>query len=151
MKELNLPTYSFKIKSKEQKKYIFDSIRRKFILLTPEEWVRQNFIQYLSEEKGYPQSLMSVEHYLKVKQISFRADIAVFNRKGDPVLIVECKAPEVPVSQDHFDQISRYNIHFRVNYLIVTNGISHYCNYYDFAESNATFLKYIPAYEDLPG
>ncbi|SRR6056297_66263 len=151
MKELNLPTYSFKIKSKEQKKYIFDSIRGKFILLTPEEWVRQNFIQYLSEEKGYPQSLMSVEHYLKVKQISFRADIAVFNRKGDPVLIVECKAPEVPVRQAHFDQISRYNNHFRVNYLIVTNGINHYCNYYDFAERSATFLNHIPAYDDLPG
>src|SRR6056297_2501206 len=149
MKELNLPTYSFKIKSKEQKKYIFDEIRNKFILLTPEEWVRQNFIKFLFLEKGYPQTLMSIEHFLKIKSIRFRADIAIYSRKGLPLLIVECKAPDVPVDQSHFDQISRYNIHFRVNYLIVTNGITHYCIHFDFSTRQSTFLDYIPKYHEL--
>jgi hypothetical protein len=149
MKQLNLPGYSFKIKSKEQKKYIFDEIRKKFVLLTPEEWVRQNFIRYLVQEKHFSSQLMAVEMTLEYNRLSYRADAVAYNRQMQPVLIVECKAPDVKLKQDHFDQIARYNMQLRVEYLIVTNGIHHYCCRIDFEQGKYAFLKDIPEFEDL--
>jgi hypothetical protein len=149
MKQLNLPGYSFKIKSKEQKKYIFDEIRKKFVLLTPEEWVRQNFIRYLVQEKHFSSQLMAVEMTLEYNRLSYRADAVAYNRQMQPVLIVECKAPDVKLKQDHFDQIARYNMQLRVEYLIVTNGIHHYCCRIDFDNGKYAFLKDIPEFEDL--
>ncbi|GAG33027.1 unnamed protein product, partial [marine sediment metagenome] len=126
MEALNLPTYSFKIKSEGQRKYIFDGVRKKYIQLTPEEWVRQNFVQFLIQEKKYPESLISIEMFFKINKLMKRSDIVIFNKQGNPVVIVECKSPGVKISQDTFDQIARYNMKFKVDYLIVTNGINHY-------------------------
>ncbi|MCF8335242.1 MAG: type I restriction enzyme HsdR N-terminal domain-containing protein [Bacteroidales bacterium] len=149
MKPLNLPSYSFKIKSKEQKKYIFDTIRKKFVLLTPEEWVRQNFVRYLVHEKHYSSQLIAIEMTLEYNRLFFRADVVVYNRNIQPVLIVECKAPGVKLKQEHFDQIARYNMQLRVEYLIVTNGINHYCCRIDFEERKYVFLKDIPDFSGI--
>ncbi|MGM0530177.1 MAG: type I restriction enzyme HsdR N-terminal domain-containing protein [Bacteroidota bacterium] len=149
MKQLNLPRYFFKIKSKEQKKYIFDTIRKKFVLLTPEEWVRQNFVRYLVHEKNYSSQLIAIEMTLEYNRLSYRADVVVYNRQMHPALIVECKAPEVKLKQEHFDQIARYNMQLRVAYLIVTNGINHYCCRIDFEEGKYTFLENIPEFQEI--
>lgn len=149
MQRLNLPTYSFNIKSEGERSYIFDEIRKKYVFLTPEEWVRQNIIQYLSIEKKYPKPLFGVEMHFRVNKLSKRGDIIIFDRKGDPMVIVECKAPEVRINQKVFDQIARYNMKFRVNYLIITNGLKHYCCKMDYEEGSYEFLKEIPDFEDL--
>ncbi len=149
MEPLNLPTYFFKIKSEDNRKYIFDEIRRKYILLTPEEWVRQNFIKYLISEKNYPQQLISVEMEFKLNKLSKRCDIVVFNSIGKPNLIVECKSHAVRINQDIFDQIVNYNINFDVDYLIVTNGVKHYCCKLDKKSKSFAFIDGIPEYSGL--
>jgi hypothetical protein len=149
MQSLNLPTYSFKIKSEDNRKFIFDEIRRKYLLLTPEEWVRQNFIKYLVNEKKYPQQLISIEMEFKINTLIKRCDIVVFNKSGRPNLIVECKSPSVTIKQDIFDQISDYNRYFNVDYLIVTNGIKHYCCKFDKNKRSFPFIDVIPEYSEL--
>ena len=146
---LNLPAYLFRIKEKGGKKFIFDAFRRKWVALSPEEWVRQNFIRYLTEEKHYPDALVSVERSLRLNQKNFRADAVVFSKTGEPVVIIECKAPEVKISQHAFDQIVRYNFELKVKYLIVTNGLNHYCCIIDKEKLTYTFLPDIPDYRDL--
>mgnify|MGYP006280073503 FL=1 len=149
MRSLNLPTYSFKIKSFDNKKFIFDSFRKKYLQLTPEEWVRQNFAAYLVHEKSYPGGRIVLEKSLKYNKLSKRCDILVYNNEGEPVLIVECKAPEIKIVSSTFDQIAIYNLNFKVRYLIVTNGLSHYCAMVDFEERKINFLNEIPVYESL--
>jgi hypothetical protein len=149
MDKLNLPEYSFKISVADGQKRIFDPLRKKMIVLTPEEWVRQNFIQYLVIEKYYPVSLIKIEMGFKLNKRLRRSDILVYNRKGEPVLIVECKAPSVKISQSVFDQIARYNMSLKVEYLLVTNGIDHYCCRIDHESKTYHFLKEIPAYKDI--
>ncbi len=151
MSILNLPEYNFKFKEEEEegKKLIFDEIRKAYVAMTPEEWVRQNFLKYLQHEKKFPQSLISVEKALQVYKLKKRADIVVYNNSAKPILIVECKAPHIKITQDAFDQAARYNIKLRVNYLVITNGIEHYCCKVDLRENNYTFLKEIPEYKDL--
>jgi hypothetical protein len=149
MQSLNLPTYSFKIKSEDNRKFIFDEIRRKYLLLTPEEWVRQNFIKYLVNEKKYPPQLISIEMEFKINKLIKRCDIVVFNKSGRPNLIVECKSPSIAIKQDIFDQISDYNRHFNVDYLIVTNGIKHYCCKFDKNKRSFPFIEEIPEYSEL--
>jgi type I site-specific restriction endonuclease len=149
MSILKLPEYSFRFKEEEGKKFIFDDIRKSFVALTPEEWVRQNFIRFLNEEKAYPLSLMAVEKSLKVYSLAKRADIVIYDRKGSPVLIVECKAPHVKISQDAFDQAARYNIKLQVNYLVVTNGMEHFCCKIDLTGETYSFMKDIPMYGEL--
>ena len=149
MKQLNLPDYTFKIKSKEQKNYIFDGIRKKFVLLTPEEWVRQNFVRYLTQEKDYSSQLIAIEMPLEYNRMTYRADVVVYNRNIQPVLIVECKAPDVKLRQEHFDQIARYNMQLRVEYLIVTNGMNHYCCRIDFKKAMYAFLEDIPEFQKI--
>lgn len=149
MENLNLPKYQLNIKLENNKQVIFDIVRRKFIVLTPEEWVRQNFVHYLIHDKGFAMSLLSVEHSLKLNSMNRRADIVAFNRKAQPWLIVECKATSVQISQSVFDQIARYNITLRVPYLIVTNGLSHYCCHIDFENNSYSFLNEIPNYSDI--
>ena len=123
MEKLNLPTYSFNIKLIEQRKYIFDFIRKKFVLLTPEEWVRQNFLKYLVEEKKYPVSLIAVEKEFKLNKLSKRSDVIIYDKQGQPLLIVECKAASVKIDQKVFDQIARYNMTLKVDFLVITNGL----------------------------
>ena len=143
---LNLPKYSFRIKNKENKLYIFDKIRKKDLVLTEEEWVRQNFVSYLHIEKKYPLSLIAIEKQCKVNNTIKRTDILVFDKTGSPDIIVECKAPHVKINQDTFDQIARYNMKLNANFLILTNGLQHYYCQMDHNEMRYQFLKEIPNY-----
>ncbi len=146
MHQLNLPTYKFKIKSNENKYAIFDIVRKKYVSLTPEEWVRQHFIHYLIEEKKYPISLIAIEKKITINKLTKRTDILVFNAKGLPHIIVECKAPSVNITQNAFDQIARYNLKLNANYLLVTNGLKHYYCKMDFSKEEYVFLDTIPNY-----
>ena len=146
---LNLPPYSFRVKETPGKKLIFDGFRRRWVALTPEEWVRQNFARYLTEEKHFPPSLVAVERTLRINQRDFRTDIVLFSKTGNPLVVVECKAPEVKISQQVFDQIARYNLDLRVSYLIVTNGLTHYCCRFDQSQLTYTFLPEIPDYKEI--
>lgn len=147
MQVLNLPQYQFKIKQSDFKTQIFDSVRKKYVALTPEEWVRQNFLQYMIQEKKYPASLIAVEASLKYNQRKKRTDILVYNNSGKPYLMVECKAPDVKVTEKVFDQIARYNLVFQVNYLVVTNGLEHYCCELDYEHNTFKYLQEIPLFE----
>jgi len=149
MQSLNLPTYSFKLKIKDGKKLIFDEIRRKYVALTPEEWVRQNFTQYLIKEKSYPASLIVMERQFDYNRMVKRADIMIHNRSGMPVMLVECKAPGVKISQETFNQIALYNLEFNLPFLVVTNGMKHYCCKYIEKGRAYRFLKQIPDYQEL--
>lgn len=146
MQSLNFPAYSFKIKTEEQRNYIFDNIRKRYVILTPEEWVRQHLITYLTEEKKYPASLMAVEMSLKINKMERRADIVLFSRLGKPFMIVECKAPGVKITQNAFDQAARYNMDMKVEYLVVSNGLVHYCALLNHADHSWEFLKEIPGF-----
>lgn len=146
MTNLNLPTYSFKIKSKENILYIFDILRKKNVVLTPEEWVRQNYIQFLISEKKYPKSLIAIEKQLKINNLIKRTDILIFDKNGLPYIIVECKSPKVKITQDVFDQIAKYNLKLKAKYLIVTNGIKHFYCQMDHQQMKYDFLKEIPDY-----
>jgi len=147
MHPLNLPTYKFKIKSNENKYVIFDIVRKKYVSLTPEEWVRQHIIHYLINEKKYPISLIAIEKQLTINNLTKRTDILVFNTNGLPHIIVECKAPSIALKQDAFDQIARYNLKLNANFLMVTNGLNHYYCKMDFINEQYVFLENIPKYK----
>ena len=149
MLKLNLPTYSFKIKSIGEKKQIFDEIRKKYVALTPEEWVRQNFIRYLIHEKQFPASLIAIEMALQYNRMKKRGDVVVYDTSGKPVVIVECKAPDVKITQNAFDQVARYNMTLKVKYLVVTNGLIHYCCSMDYEKKSYEFLNEIPLYKNI--
>jgi hypothetical protein len=149
MQGLNLPTYSFRIKSVDGRNMIFDEIRRRYVVLTPEEWVRQNFIRYLVSDKSYPSSLIAIEKQFKYNKLVKRSDILVYNRGGIPVLMIECKAPDIKINQEVFDQIALYNLKYNVPYLVVTNGIHHYCCNYETEKGKYKFLDEIPDYPVL--
>jgi hypothetical protein len=149
MKTLNLPTYSFKIKSENDLEYVYDQFRKKYVRLTPEEWVRQNFAVYLVNEKSYPASRMMIEKSLKVNKLSKRCDILVCDDAGKPVLMIECKSPEIKIGQSTFEQVSVYNIAFHVKYLIITNGMQHYGCTVDFENQTVDFLRNIPQYSEI--
>ena len=127
---------------------IFDEIRKKFILLTPEEWVRQHVVQFLLQDKNYPKSYINVEKLIKINDLSKRYDGVVFQPNGDIFLLIECKAPEVPISQQTFDQIARYNLVLKAKYLMVTNGLNHYFCRMDFENEKYVFLKELPEYSN---
>ena len=146
MQKLNLPNYKFKLKSSENKTLIFDNFRKKYFVLTPEEWVRQHFVQFLIDEKKYPVSLIAIEKQLTINNRKKRTDILVFNTDGNPDIIVECKAPQIKITQATFDQIARYNLKLKANYLIVTNGLEHFYCRMDFEKETYIFLKEIPTY-----
>ena len=149
MKKLNLPSYDFNIKQQGNKNYIFDIIRKKYVVLTPEEFVRQNFIHYLINEKKYPASLISVEHFLLINNLSKRCDIVLFNNVGKPLIIVECKSQKVKISQKAFDQIARYCMKLEVEVLILTNGIVHYCCLIDRNNNTISNVSDIPEYDSF--
>ena len=147
MQQLNLPEVNLKVMNENNKLKVFDVIRKKYVALTPEEQVRQQFIHYLINEKHYPKGLLSVEKQLKVYDTEKRADIVLYNTNLKPVVIVECKAPEVTITQKAFDQIARYNMNFKADYLIVTNGLKHFCCKPDYKNNSYEFLKEIPDYQ----
>ena len=142
--ELNFPYSKFKIKEEEGKLHIFDDSRKKYIALTPEEWVRQNCLHYLRDHKKYPISLLAVEKGIKVNNQHLRYDIVAYSKNAKPVLLVECKAPDVKISQSTFDQIAVYNMELKVPFLLVTNGVQHFCCIVDFEEKRFQFLKEVP-------
>lgn len=144
MQNLNFPAYSFRFKNSENKVSIFDDIRKKFIILTPEEWVRQHTVQFLLQEKKYPKSYLNVEKLITINDISKRYDIVVFQPNGEIFLLIECKAPEVTITQKTFDQIARYNLKLNAKYLMVTNGLNHYFCQMDFEKEQYIFLKELP-------
>ena len=146
MRELNLPTYPFKFKEVGGKIQIFDNFRKKYVVLTPEEWVRQNFVQFLVTEKKYSPALIVLEKSLKYNELQKRADVLIYDKNGQPFLMVECKAPEVKISQDTFDQLARYNMSFKVSYLVVTNGLDHFCCQMDYTTNSYRFLEEIPSF-----
>jgi hypothetical protein len=147
MQELHFPKFPFRFKNSENKISIFDCIRKKFVILQPEEWVRQHCVQYLILEKKYPISLINVEKELKVNGLKKRYDIVVYNSDGSIHLIVECKAPQIPIDQSTFDQIARYNLALKATYLMVTNGLNHYYCQMDLKNECYQFLKTIPNYK----
>jgi len=147
MQVLNFPTYHFKLKSSENKKYIFDIIRKKYVVLTPEEWVRQHTVHFLVSQKKYPVSLIAIEKQLTVNKLKKRTDILIFNTKGLPELIVECKSPKIKITQDTFDQIARYNLKLNAINLMVTNGLQHFFCKLDHENEQYNFLKEIPNYK----
>jgi hypothetical protein len=149
MRKLNLPAYEFNIREEEGKQFVLDVFRKKYVMLTPEEEVRQRFARYLVEERNYPASLMMTEVALKLNEMTQRCDILVHKPAGKAAVLVECKAPEVNVARSTFDQAARYNMVFRVKYLMVTNGLKHYCCYLDFESRKVHFLEEIPYYDYL--
>ena len=151
MWQLNLPEYKFRIKNQNNKLFIFDQQRKKFVSLTPEEWVRQNFICFLTDEKKYPSSLISVEKQLVINGLKKRCDAVIYNRNAHPLMIIEFKAPNVEIIQKTFDQAAVYNSKLKVGYFIISNGISHYCCQVDFENSKYNFLEKIPDFETLNG
>jgi hypothetical protein len=146
LQKLNFPEFSFRFKNNENKVSIFDCIRKKFVILQPEEWVRQHCVLYLMEVKKYPISLINVEKELTINDLKKRYDIVIFNPDGSILLIVECKAPKININQTTFDQIARYNTALNSTYLMVTNGINHYYCQMDFENERYQFLKDIPEY-----
>lgn len=149
MLELNLPPFDIKIKKEKDRLLVWDALRKKHLVLTPEEWVRQHFVNFLSTEKGYPINLIANEYQVILNEQKKRCDSVIFDRNGQPLAIVEYKAPSVKITQDVFDQIARYNIILRVKYLIVSNGLEHYCCMIDYDKQNFLYLEDIPTYTEL--
>jgi len=149
MQELNLPSYEFRLKKDDGQVRIFDEVRKKYVALTPEEWVRQHFIMYLIKQKQVPAGLIILEKQLIMNKMSRRPDILIHNRLGEAVMIVECKAPEVNITQDTFDQVARYNSVLSVQYLVVTNGLQHFCCQMDYKGNTYRFLEEIPGYNEM--
>jgi hypothetical protein len=146
LQELNFPFYDFKLKRQSQKIYIFDIARKKYVLLTPEEWVRQHVLHYLVIDKHYPVNLIAVEKQLMINKTVRRFDLVVFNKEMQPDILIECKAPGIPVNQKTFDQANQYNHLLKAPYLFLTNGRKHYICQIDFEENKFQFLPELPDY-----
>jgi type I site-specific restriction endonuclease len=149
MQRLNLPEVELRIRTNGERKEVFDDIRKSFVALTPEEWVRQHFVHYLVDQKLVPRSLIAVEASLTVNRMKKRADIIVYRKNGTPCLIVECKAPEVKMTQAAFDQAAVYNMSLQVPYLVVTNGLTHFACRIDKDKGKIEFLKELPEYNNM--
>ena len=149
MFRLNLPPYPIKIQEKGEKRQIFDFLRRKWVALTPEEWVRQHFTHFLVEHKNYPQALLANEVELRIGEKRLRCDTLLYNKELRPRMIIEYKAPTIQIQQKTFDQISVYNLLLKVDYLVVSNGLLHYCCKMDYECQSYQFVEDIPNYESL--
>jgi hypothetical protein len=143
---LNLPAYPFKITRKEEQHFIFDELRKKHLVLTPEEWVRQHFIHYLIREKKFPRTLIQIEGGLSLNKLQKRTDIVIFNTSGERIMVIECKAPTVKISQAVFDQAARYNSVHKAKWLVVTNGLKHCYAQIDHIASQFLFFEELPEY-----
>lgn len=149
MNRLNLPSFEIKLSGTPEKPKIFDILRRKYVTLTPEEWVRQHFVHYLIEHKGYPMALLANEVELKAGDKRLRCDSILYNKVVQPRMIIEYKAPTVVLTQRVFDQISAYNLLLHVDYLVVSNGMQHYCCKMDYDHQKYLFLEDIPGYQNI--
>jgi len=146
---LNLPPYPFKITMKDQQYFIFDEVRKKHLVLTPEEWVRQHFIHYLILEKKFPRTLIQIEGGLNLNDRQKRTDIVIFNNLGERIMVIECKAPAIKISQGVFDQAARYNSVHKARWLVVTNGLKHCYAQIDHAAESFLFCEELPLYHEL--
>ena len=149
MKKLNLTTFQFRLKEEKELLYIYDPSRRKYVRLTPEEWVRQNFTAFLIEYRQFPRGRIAQEISIKFNGMSRRIDTVIYDQHGSPIVLVEYKSPDVKITQDTFNQIVRYNMVMQVPYLIVSNGLNHYCCKMDYAQNKASYLREIPHYSEL--
>ena len=149
MIRLNLPEFEINVTEKDGKRMIFDFLRRKFVALTPEEWVRQHFTHFLVEQKGYPKGLLANEMELHIGSKRLRCDTILYNKVMQPLMIVEYKAPHIQIQQKTFDQIVAYNLLLHADYLVVSNGLQHYCCQMDYEQRSYRFLTDIPEYSDL--
>lgn len=149
MIQLNLPDYPIRLSGTQEHPSIFDILRRKYVALTPEEWVRQHFIHFLINQKNYPATLLANEIKLQVGNKTLRADSVLYDRELRPRMIVEYKAPHIPITQKVFDQISAYNMLLHVDYLVVSNGLQHYCCKMDYDNQKYLFLEDIPDYQNI--
>jgi hypothetical protein len=149
MYRLNLPSYEIKIEEKCGRPQILDILRRRYVALTPEEWVRQHFVHFLIEQKGYPKGLLCNEKELHIGEKKLRCDTLLYNKQLQPQMIIEYKAPDIAITQRVFDQITVYNMLLHVDYLIVSNGMQHYCCRMDYEKGQYVFLKDIPPYTAL--
>lgn len=146
---LNLPTFDIKLQGTREHPRVFDILRRRYVSLTPEEWVRQNFVHYLIGHLGYPATLLANEIQLQVGQKQLRADSVLYDQRLHPLMIIEYKAPTIALTQKVFDQITAYNLLLHADYLIVSNGLQHYCCKMDYDDKKYLFLDHIPRYEEL--
>ena len=149
MMQLNLPTYECRLREQNGRQQIFDVLRRRYVALTPEEWVRQHFVHYLIEHKGYPKGLLANEVDLRVGEKHLRCDTVLYDKALHPKIIVEYKAPDIAITQKVFNQITVYNMLLHVDYLIVSNGMQHYCCQMDYEQNRYMFLSDIPNYDQL--
>ncbi len=149
MQALNLPTYDLKIKELNNKYLIFDSFRKNWVALTPEEWVRQNFLMWLVNALKYPAGLIAVETSLIYNNMKKRADAVVYDTNGQSLVLIECKASHINITQKTFEQAASYNFRFQTRYLILTNGLEHYCCRIDLSQGTLSFLETIPAFNQL--
>ena len=149
MQELNLPKTDLKIITKDGKLHVFDVLRRKYVALTPEEWVRQQFVHFLIGQKGYPAECIGNEISINLNGTKKRCDTVIYDGNAQPTMIVEYKSPQVEITQQVFEQISRYNIKLRVKWLIVSNGLQHYCCKIDYENGTYQFVEEVPAYNDI--
>ena len=149
MNELNLPAYDVKIRGTQEHPEIFDFLRRRYVALTPEEWVRQHFTHWLIEHKGYPKGLMGNEIEMRIGEKKLRCDSILYNKVSQPQMIIEYKAPSIKLKQQVFDQISVYNLLLRVDYLVISNGLQHYCCRMNYEQRSYEFLREIPDYVQL--
>ncbi len=149
MQQLNLPLYNFRIKNQNNKVLIFDTQRKRYVSLTPEEWVRQNFIHYLITELHYPASYIAVEKQLIINGLKKRSDAIIYNYMAQPIAIVEFKAPNITINQEVFDQAAVYNSKLNIDFFIISNGLNHYCCKIDRINSKYLFFEEIPDFETL--
>jgi len=146
---LNLPPYPFRIKQQESVNYIYDELRKKYLVLTPEEWVRQHLVQFVIKEKNYPRSLIKLEGGLTLNTLRKRTDVVIFNNRGEKIVMIECKAPSVRITQKVFDQIARYNMVHKVPLLVVSNGIEHFYCIINFEQGSYQFIESLPDFAAL--
>lgn len=150
MSQLNLPEYNFRIKKQNEKLFIFDTQRKRYVSLTPEEWVRQHFIRFLIEAKGYPAALLAVEKQLNMNGMKKRCDAILYDNEAKPILIIELKAPTIPISQATFDQVAVYNAKLKVNFFMISNGIEHFCCKVNTETARYEFFPEIPHFTQIP-
>lgn len=148
MEELNLPKFQFKVKETEKGRAIWDEFRKKYVILTPEEWVRQHFLKFLNVHLGYPKSLLKTEFEIRYNKLKKRPDIVAYDNQGHPLIVVECKAPEVKISNDTFQQAAIYNQTLKARYLVITNGLDHFCCEQELKTGTFQFIEKIPVYQN---
>lgn len=148
MEELNLPRFQFKVKETEKGREIWDEFRKKYVVLTPEEWVRQHFLKFLSDYLKYPKPLLKTEFEIKYNRLKKRPDIVAYDNSGSPLMVVECKAPGVKISNDTFQQAAVYNQTLKAKYLVITNGLDHYCSEQNIETGTFQLIEKIPVYKN---